>query len=221
MNGPCARGYLGFVLLVAVAGGCGDSSPGSFLDGGAAGDGGRALDGGGIHDAGVLVDAGLADGGPAQDAGIRLLSTAVDDDPSCACGNWRGVLVNGGEIFQVCNCFSIPSEAFRCTRDSDCVVFQDSCAGDTSVPDIAVRLDWEACLITYRELYCGRYDHWQRDYGLCWVDCSRPSSLCPRTSCVAGRCHATIEPSCDGRDRYHWPEYPYTSPTVSGATCGR
>lgn len=145
----------------------------------------------------------------------------VVDDPGCSCGNKVGVLVNGGQRILACNCFSIPAEAFQCDRDADCVVFQDSCAGDTSVPDISVHRDWQACLAAYRSLYCGRYNTWERGFGVCWVDCSRPSALCPRTSCVAGRCRATVQPSCSDRDGSRWPEYPVTSPTVPGANCGR
>ena len=192
-----------------------------------------------VADAGPLssVDGGplpTADAGPdggagivCSDRGVCLTSETVTEDPDCACGAQTGEWLSPGRPGLRCYCFSIPAEAFSCQQDAECVRFHNTCGDCLEEPDIAVHRDWAGCLADYRQRYCASHHPAPSGYGNCCSVCPFDGpEYCPQVRCVSGRCAATVLSHCSvARDPslpdFYFSPYPYTSPTIPGATCAR
>ena len=185
----------------------GDAGPAAWYDGG----GNAARDGG--HNP--------------SDAGVRLVAPTVDADAACSCGAHGDEWVSSSELELACSCFSIPEEAFSCRRDGDCVLFHNTCMDCLEEPDLAIHREWLECLTDYKALFCAGRRWLHAGHANCCGTCPWDGpEYCPAARCVAGRCSATVLPQCTGfRDpratEIYAPPYPYTSPTIPGATCGR
>ena len=181
---------------------------------------------GGISDGGPSpTDAGTDTGVP-PDGGVVLTSSVPQNDPTCACGGLGEELTGTSRISVVCYCFSIPQEAFSCLRDSDCVMFHNTCGNCGEEPDIAVRLDWLGCLEQYRTLFCAGRRFMAHGYGSCCSRCPNDAPYdCPQVRCQQGLCSASVTNNCavfrdpDFPAHLYMSPYPYTSPTIPGATC--